>query len=583
MAGNYWDKITNNRVARRRILRSGAALSVGAAALALVGCGDDEEPTTGGSATSAPGATAAPAPTATIESVAPSTGGVYSPSDGPVQPGGDFRFQFSNVASFNPFSNWTEGVALGGVHVYDRPLTSRTDKRRFVLEAMESIETPDPLTVILKLKAGQTMHDIAPVNGRPLVAEDYVASQEYVRSYSASFDKTFVNEFLESAEAVDATTAVLHLSRPNAYLYSSNMLGSGVAQGIVPPETYDDLDTGHQVGSGPYILDKAELSINYKYSKNPKFRGADIGQPYIDTHEAIGITDSAAIEAAFRGGQLDKWLSPTPTQLDTIGADMGDNARAFSLPGLRNFFWHMNTYKGFPWETDVRVREAFWRLTNREQILELAHDGVGALPVGILPAGLEAYQLNWDDIKEHYVEDPAEARKLLEASDFDFDREYDRMASTPGSATDLSAQVWQQQLLRADIKTSITNVTGGAQLFQRWTDNDWELMIQGSPGTDTPGQALRNQHSDGWSDVYWRFALRDPEIDALIEKSESAIDFEENLALVTECQMLCIQRYTSSYQIMTEGYNWLLSGRVQNHELTTVYPHYFNEIWLKDA
>ena len=35
MAGNYWNRITSNRIARRRLLRSGAALSVGAAALAL--------------------------------------------------------------------------------------------------------------------------------------------------------------------------------------------------------------------------------------------------------------------------------------------------------------------------------------------------------------------------------------------------------------------------------------------------------------------------------------------------------------------------------------------------------------------
>ena len=43
MAGNYWDKVTNNRIARRRLLRSGATLSVGAAALALIGCGDEDD------------------------------------------------------------------------------------------------------------------------------------------------------------------------------------------------------------------------------------------------------------------------------------------------------------------------------------------------------------------------------------------------------------------------------------------------------------------------------------------------------------------------------------------------------------
>ena len=349
MGGNYWDKITNNRMARRRILRSGAALSVGAAALALIGCGDDEDPTSAAStSTSAPGATTAPDATATIESVAPSTGGVYSPSDGPVQPGGHFVFPISAVASYNPFSNWSEGVSLGGVHVYDRPLTSRTDKRRFVLEAMESIETPDPLTVVLKLIPGQTHHDIAPVNGRPLVAEDYVASQNYVRDTAASFDKTFVNEFLDSAEAVDATTAVLHLKRPNAYLFSSNMLGSGVAQPIVPPETYDD--SRHRSPSRQRSLypRKSRALGPLQLLQEPQVprcrrRAALHRHSRSDRHHR-----QRRPRGRFRGGQLDKWISPTPTQLKGIPEDMGDKARGFSLPGLRNFFWHMNTNKGFP-------------------------------------------------------------------------------------------------------------------------------------------------------------------------------------------------------------------------------------------
>ena len=145
MTGNYWDRITSNRVARRRLLRSGAALSVGAAALALVGCGDDDD--TGGEApasTTAPGATSAPAATATAESAAPQTGLVeLTPSDGPPQPGGRWVMAASSSANYNPISNWTEGTYIGGANVYDRPLSSREDSRQFVLEALASIETPD--------------------------------------------------------------------------------------------------------------------------------------------------------------------------------------------------------------------------------------------------------------------------------------------------------------------------------------------------------------------------------------------------------------------------------------------------------
>ena len=558
MASNYWHSTLKRRTLDRRRMLGLIGGGLGATALAAA-CGSDDKQD-------------APSGKATL--------GEFTPSVGSPQPGGRLLGQTVTLANFNPVEPFGGGLAAS--HVYDRPLTSREDTRRYVLEAMETIETPDPVTVIMKLKPGMTYHDFAPVNGRAVKASDIVATQQYVLDLPSAFDKTFQRDYVSKVEAPDDRTVIFRLKKPNAYLFSVSGLGNGSSQVILPPETFDNLATAKQIGSGPYFLDSAQLNGTYLYKRFPRYHQAAKNLPYIAEKEYRTINDSAAQEASFRSGQTDIWTTATPTQIATVPREMGDKMRLFKLPAFNGRAFQLNMDRGFPWQTDVRVREAFWRLINRKQVLDLAESGEGVVPTGVLPVSLAEYQLDAKDTDSYFAEDVAKAKQLLSASGFDLNKDWQFFAGAVFVQSEV-AQVLQQLFARAGIKTHVETVGATSQAYQRWSVNDWEIQISAPPGGDTPAQQLRNQHTKGWSDVYRRFALMDPQIDALIEKSEETVDHQENVRLVKQVQLEVIKKFTSHYLLHTPNSNTMLQERVQNYELTLASPVYRHDMWLRQS
>lgn len=509
---NYWETLTRERLNRRRLLRTGGALSLGAAALALVGCGSDGNGSGGGSSVAFTGQ--------------------RTPASGEPKQGGNYGSYFATIGSYNTVAFYHDGYNNSGITVYDRPITARLDG--YNLEAAQSIEITEPTRVVMKLKPGMVYHDKPPVSGRAVVASDVVATQEYVRNLPNAENSQFQRTFVDRWEAPDDLTVIIHLKQPSAYLFSSTYLANPTAQPIIPRELLGALDTTPPIGSGPFVLGDHTFGTRYTYRKFDKFREARNGQPYFASREILSLTDAVAQESSFRSEQIHEWL-PAASAFARLDRELDPNTFGsvnYLSPGLISINAMTNVQLGGPrpWN-DIRVREAFYRVTNRDQWIALAYDNRGVVPTGPIAAALTDYQLSQSETEKFWRQDVAAARQLIQAANFDTNREYEIVVSNTNAANATAAEVWQQQLSQIGVKVRITALPLAQILPQKMSPGQFDFWVGQQPGGDTPARALRNQHSNT-NDQFSNVGLYDPAIDALIERSETTTDRNENIRLV---------------------------------------------------
>ena len=549
---SYWERFRRQRVARRRLLTTGAGVSLSAVALAALGCGgdDDETPSTSGGSPSTGGGS-------------PATGS-GAPAEGAPKMGGTFGTHYTTSNNLNILTNASEYAAFGGQFVYDHLISTRTNENApYVLEAAEALDQPDEITLTFKMRQGMKYHDFPPVSGREVVAEDVKLMQEFVTPLD-NVENTFQKFFLERVDAPDNYTVTYVLKEPRAYLFDSRQLGHPGPQAIIPSETFDTLDSERQIGSGPFILDEWTISTRNHYVRNPLYHSRGQGEgvwPYRDATDVFVLPDNAAIEAALRSGQVSEWIPPA-AQFEDLLSSMGDKAQGQEYLSLSPFTWNMNMDKE-PF-TDIRFREAFYRATNRQQYVDLVYAGKAEVPTGILAVSHISYQLDASETEEYFKYDPAEGKKLIDAMGFD-GREIELFYIGPSTTSDIGAEILKSQA--AEIGVPIRIVTFGlAEALPRTQRREYEMFIGGHPGYDTPSVPMRHNHSVP-NHQFEVSGLKDPTLDAMIETAEKTTDLEENIKLVKEAQLYAIQNYTSYYNIATPINLRILDARIRDFEL----------------
>jgi peptide/nickel transport system substrate-binding protein len=380
---------------------------------------------------------------------------------------------------------------------------------------------------------------------------------------TATANRSFQTTSMASVEAPDDNTVVFKLQKPNAYLFTGTQLGEEANGSIIPVELMDKLDTTKSIGSGPYEELVNDLGVKVEYKRYEGFREAD--KTYIDTRAGILFGDAVAEESAFRSGQSDILLPPAGSpQVDDLVKEMGDKIYKQSYPTLAPFTINIGGSMEFnPVKKDVRAREAFYRVMDRQQYIDLVFNGKGTVPTGLLVDGLADYKMDNKDTEAFFKKDLAAAKQLFSAAGV-LDREYEIMYFAPADLNAQSCQILQRQLGEAGLKTTIRGVPT-SEGFDKATKGEWYFFSGGHPAYASPQIIMRQQHTDSGSRFGYT-GLGDKEIDALIEKSEAATDYEENVKLVKEVQMLSLKKYTGYVLLTSRTQEQLLYKKVRDWE-----------------
>ena len=416
---NYWlRRARSGRFGRRHFVGGAAATGLGAAAIGLVGCGDDDDEP---AATATTGTGASPAAsTAASPSAAATTA---------VTKGGIARFSSANN-TWDTFdidrSRFTPFAVLMGFTNEGFVQYSSFGKGTLEGAFAEKYEQPDTQTLNLTLRKGLTWQNKAPVNGRAATVDDmlqFVKRNKEGKLRDGTEDINFYRkaEFanVASFSAVDANTLQVKFTKPDPFFLGT--LASAYAK-IQAPEAitafekdYANLKQELIVGTGPYQLTKFTAEGNLSWRKSDKF-SRNVNIDGIDWFPLFA--DNAALQAAFEQKQIDEYGPRTKAVLDDLlsryKGKIYDNPNFSANPMAGTYYGGSK-----PW-SDQNLIGAIFRSIDRRVLIQQMFQGRAAL-AGNIPPTQSAFGITEKELITYpgYIEDRAkdlaEAKKMWEA------------------------------------------------------------------------------------------------------------------------------------------------------------------------
>ena len=288
-------------------------------------------------------------------------------------------------AGFDPAFGWGAGEHVHEPLIQSTLTVTNADLTIGYDLATDMAVSDDGLTWTVTIR-----DDVSFTDGASLTAEDVAFTYNTVKATSSVNDFTM----LSSAEAIDDTTVVFHMTKPySIWPYTMAIVG------IVPEHAYDSATYGsNPIGSGRYTLVQWNRGEQIILEANPDYYGE---APKMKRVTILFMEEDAAF-LAVQAGQADlaytsaTYADQSPAGYGLLSCESVDN-RGINLPT-----------EGNPVTADLAIRRAINIGIDREEMIQNVLNGYGT------PAYSVCDKLPWYNAASQVAYDPDEAIGLLE-------------------------------------------------------------------------------------------------------------------------------------------------------------------------
>ncbi len=458
--------------------------------------------------------------------------------------GGTLRFVVPEPVMLTGAFNSSGPIYLISGKMFDGLVTYDFDFKPKPQLALSWSTSADGLSTTFKLRPGVKWHD-----GKPFTSADLAYSAMTVWKIAHPRGRS-IYAHLEAVDTPDPLTAILRFSKPAPSLMNAL---AGVESQILPRHLYEgkDLMTNPAnvapVGTGPYRFVEWRRGQQVLLERNPDYWMS--GQPLLDKVVIRFIPDPAARSAAFEAGEIDLGgdlpvALADARRLAASPALMIPPRGAEALAAMH--YIEFNLRKA-PFN-DVRVRRAIAHAIDRDFILKNIWFGFGRTSTG--PLSRDMAQFHTDAKVPSYKYDPALAQSLLDeaglkrgAGGIRFRMTHDPLPGFDAFAG--TGDYFRAAMQRIGIAVEVRNQDLASYYRRVYGENDFDSTNFAAFNLTDPTMGVQRFY---WSKNILKgvafsngSGYANPEVDRLLESAQSELDIAKRRADYAAFQRIAME------------------------------------------